>query len=622
MNIRAKLSITYLTVSLLALVFISVFIYFYVKQILTSEVLGHLESVSSIQSHRVRSIIEQNLERLRLVTSRTQLRISLSEYLKTGNPELLVKIRRIIGDALASIGSFTAISVLNKNGRVIVSTEPGQAKLNYRQYDFYAQARKENNAEHFFQDENGNLNVYLSGPLTINGEFVGILLIESNAHNIVSLIRDYSGLRQTGETLLGRISADGKAVQYLTPLRFNAEAALTLKEPIDNDANPLVKALAAKKALLTTATDYRGKEVLAATNYISETGWGVVVKIDTAEAFKPINSLVKYIFVITLGIMFVVIGVSYTFARMISKPIVQLTKTAHAINEGDLSQRAVVRGNDEAAELAGTFNNMANNLILTQYDLENMNKELQSHREHLEEKVSRRTRELEEKNKELESFAYTVSHDLRSPLRAIDGYSKILQEDYEAVLGDEGRINLARIRNAAQRMGDLIDDLLELSRINRSEITKKKIDLSSKVHSVLARLGHGVNGRKVDVVVQPGVYVTGDDLLMDIVVTNLVSNALKYTGKEQTARIEFGEVAKDGEQVYYFRDNGIGFDMKYSHKLFGAFQRLVAYDEYPGTGIGLATVYRVITRHGGRVWAEGEVGKGATFYFTVPSENS
>lgn len=617
MNIRTKLSITYLTISLLALTIISAFIYFFVKNTLAEDVLSHLESVSFIQANRVDGIIEQNLERLRLVSSRTQLRISLSEYLKNRNKKHLEKLQLIINDALSSISSFSVISILDLSGNVIASTNPDRTNLNYRQFDFYENAKVDNRAEHFFLDENNNLKIYLSGPLTISNKLVGILLIESDANNIISLINDYSGLRQTGETFLGRKSMDGKFALYLTPLRFDPNAALRRKVSITDTANPLTKTLLEKEQLLTTAIDYRGQEVLAATNYINRTGWGLVVKIDKSEAFAVTRDLIKYIAIITLSLMLLVVWVSFAFAKIISKPIIELTKTAHDINEGDLAQRAVVRSDDEVGELAGAFNNMAHNLIVTHYDLAKTNKELQSHREHLEEMVSQRTLELQEKNKELESFAYSVSHDLRSPLRAIDGFSRILAEDYEHTLDDEGKEHFYRIRQASQRMGNLIDDLLELSRINRSEIVKQKIDLSAKVHSAISRLDTASSGRKVDFVVQPNVFIYGDDSLMDVVISNLIGNAWKYTAKTVITKIEFGEIRRNNELNYFVRDNGIGFDMKYANKLFGAFQRLVGYDEYPGTGIGLATVLRIINRHGGHIWAESELGKGATFYFTV-----
>lgn len=618
MKIRTKLGLTYLTMSFLALVFISIFLYSYFKEILTNEVLNHLESVSSIQKHRIEAIIAQNLERIRLVTSRTQLRLSLDSYIQTGKQNDYEKIRIILKDALDSISSFNAISILDLKGKVLVSTDGSRMNRDYSDAEFYPVAIKKNSAEHFFLDDNQQLNLYLSGPLTINENLIGILLIESDATNIVSSLKDFSGLGQTGETVLGRKDRLGSAAQFLSPLRFDQDAALRRKEDLNKQDNVMVKALTTDQKLLASAIDYRNHEVLAATNYIPETGWGLVVKLDKVEAFAPINTLVKYIALITLVLMIVVAWVSYALASIISKPIVELTKVAHGINEGDLQHRANLKTNDEVGELAETFNNMADTLIRTQYDLEKSNKELEQHRDHLEEMVSTRTRELERSIEELEAFSYSVSHDLRSPLRAIDGYSHLLLEDYGDQLNEKGRSSFQRIRLASQRMGHLIDDLLELSSINRKGIERKQIDLSDKVKSVINALTIDTQ-RDVEFIIQPDLRVYGDDSLMDVVINNLIGNAWKYTGQCPSARIEFGQMMQNGEAVFFIKDNGIGFENQYAKKLFGAFQRLVQQDEYPGTGIGLATVSRVIQRHGGRIWAEGELGKGATFYFTIAS---
>ena len=352
MKIRAKLSLTYLTVSLSALLCMGIFIYVYVKNTLTTEVLNHLESVSSIQSHRIESIIEQNLERVRLVSSRTQLRISLHEFIKTKGKGHLIKVNRIINDALTSINSFRVISLLNKEGVVVASTSDNYLNKNYRQHEFYEIAQEENSAQHFFLDEENNLKQYLSGPLEINGKFIGILLIESDVQNIVSLVSDYSGLGQTGETALGRRSLNGKSVQYLAPLRFDRGAALYRIVEFSNLANPMVMALSKKEKYLGEGVDYRNNEVLVATNYIVNTNWGLVVKIDKDEAFAPINELLKYILIISLILIFAIAWVSFVLASIISKPIVELTDTAYHINQGDLAQRAIVSSKDEVGQLA------------------------------------------------------------------------------------------------------------------------------------------------------------------------------------------------------------------------------------------------------------------------------
>jgi len=234
----------------------------------------------------------------------------------------------------------------------------------------------------------------------------------------------------------------------------------------------------------------------------------------------------------------------------------------------------------------------------------------------LEERVRLRTAELEVANKELESFSYSVSHDLRAPLRSVHGFSQALLEDCGAQLDANGRQHIARIQAAAQRMGQLIDDLLQLSRVTRSEMLLQPVDLSALAREVVQDLRNAEPSRRVDVVIQDGLQCTGDPRLLRVVLENLLGNAWKFTSRRDGARIEFGLRPVRGN-VFWLRDNGAGFDMAFVSKLFGAFQRLHGAKEFPGTGIGLATVHRIVRRHGGTIWAEGAVDHGATFYFTL-----
>ncbi len=238
----------------------------------------------------------------------------------------------------------------------------------------------------------------------------------------------------------------------------------------------------------------------------------------------------------------------------------------------------------------------------------------------LEQRVQERTAQLETANKELEAFSYSVSHDLRAPLRAIDGFSLAILEDYAEALDDQGKNYIHRVRSATQRMGLLIDDLLALSRVARHEIKVQEVDLSQIANEVAQDLKNGNHARNVEFVIAPNVKVRCDARLLRIVMENLLGNAWKYTSKHPSSLIEFGVVKIKNEPSYFIRDNGAGFDMRYVNKLFGAFQRLHLSEEFPGTGIGLATVARIIHRHGGNVWAEGEIEKGATFYFNLPSK--
>lgn len=248
--------------------------------------------------------------------------------------------------------------------------------------------------------------------------------------------------------------------------------------------------------------------------------------------------------------------------------------------------------------------------------------EIRIHREHLEELVNERTHELNAINKELEAFSYSVSHDLRAPLRAIDGFSQALQEDYTNILDDHGKHLLSRVRKNAHHMAELIDDLLQLSRITRSELKLQQVDLSELAKACIQRLTEASPDRVVKVSIAPDLKTLGDKTLASAALENLLNNAWKYTGKNEHASIEFGSCEQNGETVYYIKDNGVGFSMQYYDKLFSAFQRLHKGSDFNGTGIGLATVQRIIHRHGGTIWAQSELNKGTTFYFTFTQPKS
>lgn len=243
--------------------------------------------------------------------------------------------------------------------------------------------------------------------------------------------------------------------------------------------------------------------------------------------------------------------------------------------------------------------------------------ELTKYHQHLEELVEERTNELTAVNKELEAFSFSVSHDLRAPLRSIDGFSQALLEEYSSKLDDTGHDYLQRIRAGAQKMGQLIDAMLGLSRVTRRELQKQTVDLTALAQDILKELQHSEADREVDCTIQAGVQARGDKQLLRIVMENLLGNAWKYTSKISQAQIEFGCKLDNGETIYFVRDNGAGFNMAFADKLFGAFQRMHRDDEFPGTGVGLATVSRIINKHGGRIWAETAPNKGATFYFTL-----
>lgn len=326
------------------------------------------------------------------------------------------------------------------------------------------------------------------------------------------------------------------------------------------------------------------------------------------------ESLRNYAIVFVLLAM-LTIGMTLILAiflqRVVTEPISHLAETAHRVStDKDYATRAVKTTHDEVGTLIDGFNAM-----LT--EIQRRDAELLEAQALLERRVAERTAQLEAANKELESFSYSVSHDLRTPLRGIDGFGQILLEDYSSKLDDQGKEYLQRLRAASQRMAQIIDDLLKLARVSRSELNLEEVDLGALAQDVAEKIRAQYPERNVHLDIATGLIARVDVRLLRIALENLLGNAWKFTGRQDQARIEFGATEQNGKPTFFVRDNGAGFDMTYVNKLFGAFQRLHDIKEFPGTGIGLATVQRVVQKHGGRIWAEAAVNGGATFYFTL-----
>lgn len=412
----------------------------------------------------------------------------------------------------------------------------------------------------------------------------------------------------SGETFL----ADGKGYFATRPRHISTQGH---EHPIS--ARPMQACLGGQSGEMLDL-DYRNVKVIHGFRFVPEFGSAcIMAHIDQEEAFAPLELLRQRTFIAIFLFCILLATATVYLARRIVKPVTQLTETAHAIAEGDYKARADAKGNNEFSELAATFNHMTDRLHTAQQQLLQNEAELKQLNVELEHRVVERTRQLETVNEELESFNYSVAHDLRSPLRSIDGFSRVLSNKYHDQLDATGRDWLERICRASQRMGYLIDDMLQLSKVARSPLKLEQVDLSKMAEAVADDLRKTGPGRQVRFVVQQGLSAQADPGLLRTAMDNLLGNAYKFTGKKTEAEIEFGARNIDAENVFFVRDNGEGFNMEYAHKLFGAFQRLHSISEFEGTGIGLATVQRIIRRHNGKVWAEAIEGQGATFYFTL-----
>jgi signal transduction histidine kinase len=362
---------------------------------------------------------------------------------------------------------------------------------------------------------------------------------------------------KTAETLLVR--REGNSVLVLNNVRFKPDSALKMKLNFTQTNHPTVQAILGRRGIFR-GVDYRGKRVVAFLTDVQDSPWLMVSKIDADEIFEGIR--------FRLFSFFVLIAVLLAGALI----------STHAMRQRVLYFKTL-HEKDEAVHSYAS--------------------------------------RLKEVNKELEAFSYSVSHDIRAPLRGRDGFSKALLDDYSDKLDDTGKGYLNRVRAATKNMSELIDDMLELSRISRKDIVFKTVNLDRIADEIMAGLKEHEPERQVDFSVQAGLTAWGDAHLFEIALQNLLGNAWKFTGKQRSAKIEFGRMKFEGQDAYFIRDDGVGFDAAYYDKLFNPFQRLHSEKEFPGTGIGLVTVRRIVERHGGRVWAESKAGKGATFYFTL-----
>ena len=449
---------------------------------------------------------------------------------------------------------------------------------------------------------------YIASPIfRIEGVY-GVIILQLSNKGLYDFVREYSGLGNTGETILAA-KVSNEAV-FIAPLRFDPKGALKVRIKMGSGGGQDIQKAVDGREGLAILSDYRGKEVLSVWRYLPSFRLGMVVKMDVQEIFAPAIRLRNSLLQISFFILIAVVIIALNLARSLSRPIMDLTHTSRIIADGELSARANVAGGDEIGKLAATFNQMTDRLVEAKASVERKNAE-----------VEEQKRLLEKANKELDSFVYTVSHDLRAPLRGIDGLAQFIENDYSGKLDNQGQEYVSKIRVSVNRMKQLIDDLLTLSRISRIKNPFENTDMNELVKSALGRIEFDIKQNKAELKIAPDLPVVYcDKIKMEEVFLNLINNAIKFSSKNKDSgpKIEIGYAQIQGAHEFYVKDNGIGIDKKYHDEIFGMFKRLHAQEEYEGTGAGLSIVKRIIDDHKGTIRIDSEPGKGATFYFTIP----
>jgi signal transduction histidine kinase len=460
--------------------------------------------------------------------------------------------------------------------------------------------------------------------LRINSEGIAVIAAEESSDAVAS------GNQKAAEEILSNFSAKR---QILLSALYSMDGRLLARYP----------ATAPLGAFPATPVEHeyditgRAVNIFVPVSQNNKVVGALYLKWDLSQPYQRFAWYAGSVAVLLLCSLAIALGISNWLQRLISRPILELAKTAKAVAvEKDYRVRAAKFGEDELGLLTDAFNHMLTQIQDRDAALRESEAQLRQALQaaeaasaqvralnaELEQRVGLRTAELASANRELEAFTYSVSHDLRAPLRHIDAFAQILDEEYGPSAAGQARHYLTRIRKGAQDMGRLVDDLLNLSRIGRTGAKKETVDLNRLIDEVRAELHLETDGRDIQWRVAKLPPMQGDAGLIKQVFANLISNAVKYTRPRRTAVIEIDREQVDGAEAIFIRDNGVGFNMKYAGKLFGVFQRLHREEEFEGTGVGLATVRRIVQLEGGRIWAQAELDKGATFHFTLNGHNA
>ena len=609
MNLRSRILLLFVLLAIVPVVIVGFLAYYTGRQSIEQVEINHLVSTNLMKSSELTRWIEGNQQRIEELAQRP-LMVQYSATMVTSDPadpsydqaRLSLEADHL-SPRVKPVGGFIEMSVIGPgSGVILASSDDMQEGKYYANQRFFAEGKTHTYTQGvFYSLPLQQTTMIVSTPISDRREnLVAVLAGRLDLRDLSLIMSAQSGLSQSEKTYLVN-----KSNFFVT--EPSSGEGYALKKTVRTEG---VQAGLSGSDGVAFYVDYRNIPVIGAYKWLPEYNMCLITEVDQAEAYAPVNSMAVTMVTIVSLLTLIVVAAGFLLARTITQPLARLVAGAAEIGRhGHLDQKVGTEDRDEIGELSRAFDRMAAELKETTVSIDD-----------LERRIHERTAQLEAANRELEAFTYSVSHDLRAPLRAIDGYTRILLDDYQPLLDAEGKRVCSVISESAHRMSDLIDDLLTFSRLGRSALNPSKIDMETLAKTIFQELTTAQSRKRIDFQVDTVRPAVGDPALLRQVWVNLLSNAIKFSSRQKHAVIRVKGENGENETVYSVKDNGVGFDMQYAGKLFGVFQRLHSVREFEGNGVGLALVQRVILRHGGRVWAEGEVGKGAIFYFTLPRQ--
>jgi len=615
LKLGTKFVLTLMIISLVPLAVISLSNYYYSKSQIESTTIGSLRAVNDSRAVHINHLIELRQEQAKELAGTFLIR----QLASTGvnHPEIIASVQEHIDSVFLElkatpksdyefidrISDIENISVWDIHGNIIANTN--RNLIGKKEPFTFLHILYEKGA--YFK---GYERDQLTGEkvLTIlegirnwrTGSYAGVVLLKTKARILNDITTARQGLGKTSETYL--VDKDHRMI---TESRFIKDSVLKVRVNTDG-----TKGCFSKKEVPDIYKNYQGNLVLGAQKLLPDQDWCLITETDVNEAFEPIRVFRNWILAI-VGILIVLILVFvHISSKSFIRPILDLRDASLEVGKGQYDIAIDLKSEDEVGELATAFNTMTDSLAKAREQLEVKNKELE------EQKIL-----LEKANKELDSFVYTASHDLRAPLRGIASFAEFLKEDHAQKLDEEGNDYIDEIQKGAKRLSILIEDLLTLSRISRIQNPYEDVDTNKLAKEMVERIKYDVQEKKVDLKIQEGMPIVHcDRIKMGEVFLNLINNAIKFSSRNEAVqpKVEVGFIDEPEFFRFFVKDNGIGIDPKFHDQIFGIFKRLVTDKEYTGSGAGLSIVKRIVDDHNGKIWIDSAVGEGATFFFTVP----